>query len=240
MPSKRKPGVHFLIGELSVRFVDNQPFILHIKNLTKTPLPTNPIHPALFQIAARIETPASPRFTRSMPSVIQKVGAISEIYAKKSDSAERRKMARNAGLTPQKKIKQPNKITKETYEQRNWNSAIGRRVALIIYGFNASDSVNSDVSPHFHWATDQQDPMVVAGRQRSGDYRRSDDVSKLKQDLKGSTLVFGTKRIGLRPDASLADGAPEMKTLLPGWLAICKNDRLIGTLTDRDISILKT
>jgi CBS domain-containing protein len=41
----------------------------------------------------------------------------------------------------------------------------------------------------------------------------------------------------ISPDASIVEAAAEMKTLDTGWLPICENDRLIGTITDRDIAI---
>jgi len=37
------------------------------------------------------------------------------------------------------------------------------------------------------------------------------------------------------PDAGLVDLARKMKTLDVGFLPVCENDRLIGTVTDRDI-----
>ena len=39
------------------------------------------------------------------------------------------------------------------------------------------------------------------------------------------------------PDAGMTEIANRMKTLDVGFLAICENDRLIGTITDRDIVI---
>ncbi|HEY3931728.1 MAG TPA: CBS domain-containing protein [Verrucomicrobiae bacterium] len=39
------------------------------------------------------------------------------------------------------------------------------------------------------------------------------------------------------PNASLVEAAAQMKALDTGWLPVCENDRLIGTLTDRDIII---
>jgi len=39
------------------------------------------------------------------------------------------------------------------------------------------------------------------------------------------------------PDSSLTELASKMKTLDVGFLAICENDRLAGTVTDRDIVI---
>ncbi|MEI9864378.1 MAG: hypothetical protein WDN00_07435 [Limisphaerales bacterium] len=40
-------------------FADESPIYFEIKQLMKTPLPNNFIHPALFQIAARIDLPAN-------------------------------------------------------------------------------------------------------------------------------------------------------------------------------------
>jgi len=41
----------------------------------------------------------------------------------------------------------------------------------------------------------------------------------------------------ISPDAGMTEIANTMKTLDVGFLAICENDRLIGTITDRDIVI---
>jgi CBS domain-containing protein len=39
------------------------------------------------------------------------------------------------------------------------------------------------------------------------------------------------------PDDLLTEAAAEMKAWNIGWLAVCENDRLIGILTDRDVTI---
>src|SRR5262245_37792011 len=41
----------------------------------------------------------------------------------------------------------------------------------------------------------------------------------------------------LSPEASLQEIAQEMKSLDVGFIPICENDRLVGTVTDRDIVI---
>jgi len=41
----------------------------------------------------------------------------------------------------------------------------------------------------------------------------------------------------LAPEASLKEIAQEMKSLDVGFIPICENDRLMGTVTDRDIVI---
>ena len=41
----------------------------------------------------------------------------------------------------------------------------------------------------------------------------------------------------ISPDDSLVEAAAEMKALDIGWLPVCENDHLIGTVTDRDIAI---
>jgi CBS domain-containing protein len=41
----------------------------------------------------------------------------------------------------------------------------------------------------------------------------------------------------LAPEASLREVAQEMKSLDVGFIPVCENDRLIGTITDRDIVI---
>jgi len=41
----------------------------------------------------------------------------------------------------------------------------------------------------------------------------------------------------ISPDAGMTEIANRMKILDVGFLAICENDRLIGTITDRDIVI---
>ena len=41
----------------------------------------------------------------------------------------------------------------------------------------------------------------------------------------------------ISPDASLAEAAQQMKLLDVGMLPVCENDRLVGTITDRDITV---
>ena len=41
----------------------------------------------------------------------------------------------------------------------------------------------------------------------------------------------------ISPDATLVEAAEDMKSLDVGILPICENDRLIGTITDRDIIV---
>ena len=41
----------------------------------------------------------------------------------------------------------------------------------------------------------------------------------------------------LEPESSLKDIAQEMKSLDVGFIPICESDRLVGTVTDRDITI---
>src|SRR4030081_3550788 len=43
-----------------------------------------------------------------------------------------------------------------------------------------------------------------------------------------------------RPDASLREAADKMKALDIGPLPVCENDRLVGMLTDRDITVRAT
>jgi CBS domain-containing protein len=41
----------------------------------------------------------------------------------------------------------------------------------------------------------------------------------------------------ISPETTLQDAAKKMKSLDVGFLPICRNDRLVGALTDRDIAI---
>jgi CBS domain-containing protein len=41
----------------------------------------------------------------------------------------------------------------------------------------------------------------------------------------------------ISPDMRIQDAAKEMKTLDVGFLPVCESERLIGTLTDRDIAL---
>jgi CBS domain-containing protein len=43
-----------------------------------------------------------------------------------------------------------------------------------------------------------------------------------------------------RPDAALQDAAERMKELNVGALPVCDNDRLVGMITDRDITVRAT
>src|SRR5262245_48008192 len=42
------------------------------------------------------------------------------------------------------------------------------------------------------------------------------------------------------PDATLQEAAAKMKSLDVGMLPVCDNDRLVGTVTDRDITVRAT
>jgi len=44
----------------------------------------------------------------------------------------------------------------------------------------------------------------------------------------------------IRPDASLQNAAERMKMLDVGSLPVCDNDRLVGMITDRDITVRAT
>jgi hypothetical protein len=88
VPTKSKPGVRFLTGKLSVRFADDQPLYFQIKHLMKTSLQTNSIHPALFQIAARIGAPRPLRVSKSSLPVDYKIWTTFGIDSKKSNPAE--------------------------------------------------------------------------------------------------------------------------------------------------------
>jgi CBS domain-containing protein len=43
-----------------------------------------------------------------------------------------------------------------------------------------------------------------------------------------------------RPEAKIQEAAERMKTLNVGSLPVCENDRLVGMLTDRDITVRST
>ena len=50
-----------------------------------------------------------------------------------------------------------------------------------------------------------------------------------------------TRRVEcIRPDAALREAADRMKALDIGSLPVCDNDRLVGMLTDRDITVRAT
>jgi hypothetical protein len=58
--SSGKPGASHPTTNISVRFVADEPLNLQINHVMKTSLQENPIHPALFRIAAIIGNPATP------------------------------------------------------------------------------------------------------------------------------------------------------------------------------------
>ena len=45
---------------------------------------------------------------------------------------------------------------------------------------------------------------------------------------------------GIGPDATLQEAAAKMKSLDVGPLPVCDNDRLVGMVTDRDITVRAT
>jgi CBS domain-containing protein len=55
-------------------------------------------------------------------------------------------------------------------------------------------------------------------------------------NMKIKDVITHTPRC-ISPDATLVEAAAAMKAFDTGWLPICENDCLIGTVTDRDITI---
>jgi hypothetical protein len=70
--SSGKPGASYPTTNISVRFVADEPLDLQIKNHMKTSLQENPIHPALFRIAAIIENPLTSAAGKSASSILKK------------------------------------------------------------------------------------------------------------------------------------------------------------------------
>ena len=58
--SSGKLGASYPTTNISVRFVAAEPFNLQINHIMKTSMQENPIHPALFRIAAIIGNPITP------------------------------------------------------------------------------------------------------------------------------------------------------------------------------------
>jgi CBS domain-containing protein len=58
----------------------------------------------------------------------------------------------------------------------------------------------------------------------------------MRKNMKIKNIITPSPRC-ISPNASVAEAAIEMKALDIGWLPICEDGRLIGTLTDRDIII---
>jgi CBS domain-containing protein len=61
-------------------------------------------------------------------------------------------------------------------------------------------------------------------------------ATAMRKNIKIKTIITTSPRC-ISPNASVAEAAIEMKALDTGWLPICEDGRLIGTLTDRDIII---
>jgi hypothetical protein len=70
--SSGKPGASFPTTNISVRFVADEPLDLQIKNPMKTSFQENPVHPALFRIAAIIENPLASAAGKSAASMLKK------------------------------------------------------------------------------------------------------------------------------------------------------------------------
>jgi hypothetical protein len=89
--SNSRPEARFPTGEIRAWFADDQPFCVQIKRPMKTSLQTTSMHPALFQIAARIEAPILPWVSKSALSVDQKICTDFRIRADKSSPAKKMK-----------------------------------------------------------------------------------------------------------------------------------------------------
>jgi hypothetical protein len=70
--SRCKSGASRSTTNISVRFVLNEPLDLKINHVMKTSLQENPIHPALFRIAAMIGNPVTPVNGTSASSDLKK------------------------------------------------------------------------------------------------------------------------------------------------------------------------
>ncbi len=75
-------------GKIKIRFAPVEPVTFQIKHRMKTPIQNNPLHPALFQVAALMENqiPATPRFFESTPDLTWTALAGLKLEAAKSNS----------------------------------------------------------------------------------------------------------------------------------------------------------
>jgi hypothetical protein len=91
-PSKSRPAVYSITDKISVWFADEQALCFQIKHVMKTSVQPSSIHPALFQIAARIEVPRLPKVSKPTRGNPQTIHAISGSDVQQTSSAE---MAKN-------------------------------------------------------------------------------------------------------------------------------------------------
>src|SRR6202034_723890 len=94
--SSGKPGASDPTTNISVRFVADEPLNLQINHAMKTSLQENPIHPALFRIAAIIGNPNTP---------INEISTSAKL--KKEFEAFRRMLAKSSAaniVTPQSRM----------------------------------------------------------------------------------------------------------------------------------------
>jgi hypothetical protein len=82
---------------INVRFADEEPLHFQIKHSMKTHLQNIPLHPALFQIAARLETHTFLPISKSLPVEFQKVCSLPGLDSEKPNFFERsRKVLKRA------------------------------------------------------------------------------------------------------------------------------------------------
>jgi CBS domain-containing protein len=90
-------------------------------------------------------------------------------------------------------------------------------------------------------------PLERARMQSTG-INKAESTNGTNTTPRKTDSARGNKRMKIRdiitleplcisPDATLVEAAEDMKSLDVGILPICENDRLIGTLTDRDIIV---
>jgi hypothetical protein len=101
-PVKIPPVINFTVVQdrteidhacrkISIRFADEQPLYFQIKHSMKTPLQNIPLHPALFQIAARLETHTCLPISKSLPAELKKVCSLPGLDSEKPNLFERSK-----------------------------------------------------------------------------------------------------------------------------------------------------
>jgi hypothetical protein len=89
--AKAQAEVDQPLFKINVRFADEEPLHFQIKHSMKTHLQNIPLHPALFQIAARLETHTFLPISKSLPAEFDKACSLPGLDYEKPNFFERSK-----------------------------------------------------------------------------------------------------------------------------------------------------
>jgi CBS domain-containing protein len=104
----------------------------------------------------------------------------------------------------------------------------------VMYPIRGQEWQRDGFAIRYGWNYASEELQEIAKRGVTRFFKPAGNV--VRKNMKIKNIITPSPR-SISPNASVAEAAIEMKALDTGWLPICEDGRLIGTLTDRDIII---